>query len=293
MRRAWLYAGILGSAAILGLAAPKAVAWSGGISGFSGNPAINLGAICTDCHSGGIAPSVSFAGPTLVSPGSSTVYQFRITGGQSDHGGFDVSATGGTLLDSEMGTRLENGEVTHTAPRPASSGRVIFSFTWQAPAAPGTYTLYGAGNSVNFNGSPLGDNAAATSLQVTVEAASATPGETSDPAALQPVLVTGYDNLTGDISISYESGCNTDDNNIYYGPLNQVSTLGYTGEVCAVGTAGTAAFDPGAGSFFFLVVGNQGTAEGSYGKGVGGAERFDFPGNLCGEAQDLSNSCTP
>ncbi len=297
MRRAWWCAGILGSAAILGLVAPKATARSGGISGFSGNPATNLGSYCTDCHSGGIVPDVSLAGPSTVAAGSMNAYTLVIDGGQAIAGGFNVSVNDGTLIASDPGTHTETAggigpEVTHDAPRNAVANRVIFNFTWLAPETPGTYTIYGAGNSVNLNFSPIGDNAGTTTLQVVVGAATGTPGETSD-AALQPLVATGYDNPSGDISVSFETGCDTDDNNIYYGPLSLVSTLGYTGEVCDVGTMGTAVFNPGVGSYFFLVVGNQAPAEGSYGRGVGNAERSPFAGNACGEAQDLSASCTP
>ena len=297
MRRVGWYAGILGSAAFLGLALPPAMAYPWGISGYSGNPASNLGAYCTECHSGGIVPAVSIAGPALVTSGSMNAYQLRITGGQSIAGGLDVSADGGTLIASDPGTDTQSGggvgtEITHTKPRDAVAGRVVFNFTWQAPATPGTYTIYGAGNSVNLASGPSGDNAATTSFQVTVEGAAGMPGETSEPT-LQALLATAYDNVTGNISVSFQTGCDTDDNNIYYGPLSQVSTLGYSGEVCAVGTAGTAVFDPGAGSFFFLVVGNYALDEGSYGRASGSAERTPFLGNLCGEAQDLSASCTP
>ena len=297
MRRAWWYAGILGSAAVLGLAAPESIAWNGGISGFSGNPASNAGAYCIDCHTGGIIPDVSINGPTLVTAVSMNVYTLQIAGGQATAGGFDVSADGGTLVASDPGTHTESGggvgdEVTHDAPRAAVSGRVVFNFTWQAPATPGAYTIYGAGNSVDLNSNPSGDNAATASLQVIVEGAAGTPGETSDEA-LQPVRATDYDRASGDISVSFETGCDTDDNNIYYGPLSLVSTLGYTGEVCDVGTAGAAVFNPGAGSYFFLVVGNKVSVEGSYGRGESSTERNPFDGNSCGEAQDLSNSCTP
>lgn len=297
MRRAWWFAGILGTAAILGLIVPKSTAFSNGVIGLSGNPATNKGGFCTNCHTGGVAPFVVIAGPSPVAAGSMNVYSLQISGGQSTAGGLDVSVDGGTLIASDPGTHATTGEVgpeiTHDAPRPVNmQGRVIFSFTWQAPATPGTYTFYGAGNSVNLNGNFNGDNAATATFQVVVEGAAGTPGETSDPA-LQPLLATGYDDISGDISVSFATGCNTDDNNIYYGPLSLVSTLGFTGEVCDVGIAGTAAFNPGTGSYFFLVVGNQALVEGSYGRDDGSVERSPFVGNACGEAQDLSASCTP
>ncbi len=296
MRRAWWFAAILGTAAILGLVVPKSTARSAGIIGLSGNPATNSGNFCSNCHSGGIAPTVVIMGSSPVAAGSMNVYTMQIIGGQATAGGFNVSIDGGTLIASDPGTHAMTGEIgpeiTHDAPRAAMLGRVIFNFTWQAPTAPGTYTIYGAGNSVDLNGNFLGDSASTTTLQVVVEGAAGTPGETSDPA-LQPLLATGYDDISGDISVSFATGCNTDDNNIYYGPLSLVSTLGFTGEVCDVGIAGTAAFNPGTGSYFFLVVGNQALAEGSYGRDGGSVERSPFVGNACGEAQDLSASCTP
>ncbi len=296
MRKAWWSTGILASAVVLGLIVPEVPARENGIAGWSGNPASNGGGYCVDCHTGGIAPQVVLVGPATVPPGSMNVYTLSINGGQGIAGGFDVSADGGTLIASDAGTHTEDAgignEVVHDAPRAAVSDRVTFSFTWEAPATPGTYTIYAAGNSVDLSGTFVGDNAAATNLQVLVESAPGTPGETST-SPLQPLLATGYDDLTGDVSVSFETGCDTDDNNIYYGPLSLVSTLGYTGEVCDVGTAGTATFDPGSGSYFFLIVGNRATAEGSYGRGTGTGERNPFTGNACGETQDISNSCAP
>jgi hypothetical protein len=60
-----------------------------------------------------------------------------------------------------------------------------------------------------------------------------------------------------------------------------------------VGDSGGASFNPGPGSVFFVVVANNGSVEGSYGKDSSGIterpEASGLPG--CDYTQDLSNSC--
>jgi hypothetical protein len=263
--------------------------FSSGMTGFSGSS----GSICTACHSGGIVPTVTLSGPTTVAPNTIHTYMLRISGGQQNHGGLDVFASGGALSVIDGGTQLLGSEITHTTPRPAVAGVVTFSFNWQAPALPGTITIFGAGNSVNRDFTNSGDNAAAATLQISVQSAGGgTPGE-SAATGLQPLLVTDYDSATGDLSISFESGCGTDDNNVYYGSLDQVSTYAWSDEICSVGTTGSASINPVGDSVFFVVVGNKSGNEGSYGRDSDDIERTPFGLNTCGEAQDLSDACVP
>lgn len=167
--------------ATLGFAMPgTALAFSGGISGYSGNPATNGGATCTLCHSGGIVPSVSLSGPNSVAPGSTHTYTLTISGGQEVAGGLDVSVTGGMLTVSAAGTKLLNNEITHTASKPAANGEVTFSFDWTAPVS-GSVTMYAAGNSVDGQSGAQGDNSAATQLSIAVETMGNQP-PTADPA---------------------------------------------------------------------------------------------------------------
>ncbi len=149
---------------------------SGGITGYSGNPATNGGAICSACHGGGIAPSVTLSGPTTVLPGSSSSYVLTLSGGQQNQGGVDVSASGGTLVDTNpTGTTISNGELIHVVPFAVdNNGAISWTFDWQAPTAPGTYTLYGAAASTNGSGTG-GDEAAAATLVVTVSAVNQPP----------------------------------------------------------------------------------------------------------------------
>ncbi|HZN02790.1 MAG TPA: hypothetical protein VFD06_04315, partial [Candidatus Polarisedimenticolia bacterium] len=92
-------------------------------------------------------------------------------------------------------------------------------------------------------------------------AAAATPGEATN------LMVTGYDPVTGDIAISWTNGCGAADHHIEYGPLGSISTYGYSGQVCGLGTGGSyVSFDPGPDSYFFFIVADDGASvEGSYG----------------------------
>jgi hypothetical protein len=119
----------------------------------------------------------------------------------------------------------------------------------------------------------------------------ATPGEATQ------LLVTGYDGGTGEISISYAPACSASDHHIEFGLLQDVDSLGYSGQECGIGTSGSyGSFNPGAGSFFFLVVGNDGAGiEGSYGTdligGSSGERDEDLADPQCSFAQDLSQRC--
>jgi uncharacterized repeat protein (TIGR03803 family) len=113
----------------------------------------------------------------------------------------------------------------------------------------------------------------------------AVPGEASASR------VTGYDDGTGDVTITYDGACSANDHHVVYGPLESVSTYAYSGQTCNLGKSGTATLNPGPGSSFWLVVGNTTTLEGSYGRRTGGIERpaASLPG--CAYVQDSSATC--
>ncbi len=143
---------------------------SGGITGYSGNPAsAGGGNFCALCHNTGLTPVVAISGPTSVAPGSVTGYQFTINDSPQLIGGLDVSASSGTLLVPAGNTRIKKlgQELTHSQPAPIT-GTVSWSFDWQAPVTPGTYTLYAAGVAADSDSTAAGDNAAVDILTVTV-----------------------------------------------------------------------------------------------------------------------------
>jgi hypothetical protein len=270
------------------VAAQHAGASANGIDGFSGQGNFT----CSQCHHGGVIPTVTINGPTLVTPVSTHTYTLTISGGQQISGGLDVSADGGTLVVADPGTHLQGGEITHNTPRGVNGNlEVVFTFNWTAPLSTGSYTLYGAGNSANSNGNTNGDEGNTDTLQITVVSAASTPGETSGDS-LPPLLVTGYDSGTGNLSLSYGTACQTTSNDIYFGPLERVATYRYTGEDCDVGTSGThTTFNPGLDSYFFLIVGTQDPDEGSYGRDSFQTERPAHTGSSCGQTQFLTNRC--
>jgi hypothetical protein len=282
--------GVLAGAALFVVLFPgSAGAFSGGVSKYSGNPATG-GETCTRCHSGGAVPSVSLTGPTSVPAGASGTYTLTISGGQQAGGGLDVSASGGAFVATDPGTRIQENEVTHESPRDAdAAGVVSFTFEWRAPLGGGSYTLYGAGNSVDLNGGRSGDAAATATLAVEVTGGTPGPGEASAPA-LAPLTVPGYDPATGDMTLTYGVPCGATDHNIFYGPLDLVSGYGWTGTTCSIGATGAySGFNPGPGSWFFVVVAHDGTRESSYGRDSSGMERP--PAGFCAQQQDLATRC--
>lgn len=114
-----------------------------------------------------------------------------------------------------------------------------------------------------------------------------TPGEVRD------LVVLGVDPLTGGVSLAYRPACGASNHSIVFGPLEEVRTYGYSGRICDVGTTGTAAFDPGPSSFFFLMVGTADSGStGTYGADSGLDERPAMtadPG--CPFTQDLGFPC--
>ena len=122
--------------------------------------------------------------------------------------------------------------------------------------------------------------------------ASLPPPAPSEAAASVPMTVTAYDKAAGAITVAYGKSCYAPDHHIVYGPLTGVSGYAYSGQACALGSTGAATFNPGAGDFFWLLVGNTLTREGSYGTGVGGAQRPEAVGLAgCDYPRDLSGGC--
>lgn len=119
-------------------------------------------------------------------------------------------------------------------------------------------------------------------------ALSGAPGEASPPALAADQMKAAWLPAVQRIEVHYTPACDASSHTIYYGPLDDVSSYGYSGARCSIGTSGSAQFVPPAGSLFFLVVGTDGTREGSYGHDGDGTERPEAVGvGLCDVPQDL------
>ncbi len=144
------------------------------------------------------------------------------------------------------------------------------------------------GNGIREGSEPCdgGDIGSCSLCTVDCTCGSSTPGEAKD---LQAV-----DFVAPGLVISYDPACSAADHTLVYGPLNDVATYGYTERKCALGGGGPAGpLTLGPGSYFFLVVGNDGLGvEGSYGRDSSGAERPALAGGpSCPQTQQLSPTC--
>jgi hypothetical protein len=100
-------------------------------------------------------------------------------------------------------------------------------------------------------------------------------------------------------SVSYTPGCGALDNVVYWGTSPMPGGVAWTGSACGLGNTGLATFDPGsppAGNFiYFVIVGQNGSKEGSYGQSVNGGTTTEMPEasgvGACDKPQDLSGSC--
>ena len=130
---------------------------------------------CNQCHSGGQTPMVLLTGPTNVPPGSTHEYLLAISEiGMQRSGGLNVSASAGVLSlggGQSANTRTVIGaggmpEITHSAPKGAVSGAILFSFLWTAPSGSAQGTLTAWGNAVDRNGALSGDKASKAVLRI-------------------------------------------------------------------------------------------------------------------------------
>ncbi len=210
---------IVATVACIGLRPHSVAAMSTGIGGYSGKRVVgSMPQICNACHGGGIAPDVRFEGPMQLDVEATGAYRFVIKSNapDQDKAGFNVAV--GNSVDKKFAGAFTPGageravgsfvnqcpqantmcEITHSAPVPVDANQeVAFEFMWTAPAQPGTYILYGAGNSVNTNAlGPTGDQASATTYMVEVVAAQPTetvtdvPTVTATPTPTPPATAT-------------------------------------------------------------------------------------------------------
>ncbi len=110
---------------------------------------------CT-CHNSqpSLNVSVKIIGPDTLMVNQSAEYSVTITGGPLNSAGVDIATSAGTLSPTGSDLRRDsyNGELTHSQPKSPSGGKVTFTFSYEAPSAQQSITLYAVGNSVNGDG---------------------------------------------------------------------------------------------------------------------------------------------
>jgi len=120
------------------------------------------------------------------------------------------------------------------------------------------------------------------------------PGEASAAGTMKAVKSVGTA-----VTVTYSPACKASDHAIYRaaaGPAPIPGPIHWTDASCGLGVSGSASFDPGnppAGQFFyFVVVGQTGSSEGSYGRSSAGVERPEAAGiGACDRAQMLTMVC--
>jgi hypothetical protein len=138
---------------------------------------------CT-CHdpspSAGVVVTIN--GPAELSANQTAQYTVTIQGGPGVRAGTDIAVSAGTLKPVSSALQDIGGELTHTTPQPFVNEVATFTFNYTAPGAPGTYTIYANGNSVNFNGDNTGDQwNFAPNKTVTVKNVTAVDNSTTIP----------------------------------------------------------------------------------------------------------------
>jgi hypothetical protein len=119
------------------------------------------------------------------------------------------------------------------------------------------------------------------------------PGEASGGSNPAGQMRARYDKATGRIDVTYTPSCGSSNHTIYYGPLSSVSAYIYSGAACGRGMSGTTSFVPaGVSNAFFVIVGNTGAVEGSYGvNGLGAQRPEDTATPACDLPQNLTATC--
>ncbi|NOK22766.1 MXAN_6652 family MXYO-CTERM-anchored protein [Corallococcus carmarthensis] len=175
------------------LVAGSAFANSTGMSGRSGKQSVSCTA--SGCHGGGAStPTVTLEGPTALTAGQTGQYSLVITGGPGVKAGMNVATGGvdGASLTAGSGTKLLNGELTHSLPKAFASGSARFDFSLVAPATNGTLKVYAAGNSVNGDTAATGDAHGNATLDVVITGGKdPSPNEGNDDGGGCSVATTG------------------------------------------------------------------------------------------------------
>jgi len=118
-------------------------------------------------------------------------------------------------------------------------------------------------------------------------ATGANPKEASPSGAMTALRGTG-----ASVAVAYTPACGATQHTVYAGNLDTLRTGGLTWSqrFCSLGASGSLSFTP-SGSVYFVVAGNNGATEGSYGPTSAGERPAAGAGGACSYTQDLSGAC--
>jgi len=192
---------------------------------------------------------------------------------------------------------------------PTSGAGTVFSRTIATPTYPaslysGSLAAY-AGQSVKLrwrfasDGGVVGqgwwiDDIAITNAVLPGVCSAGAPLTPKEPSANGGMTASRASSGTA-VLVSYLPGCGTQDNAVYWGTGPIAGSVVWTNAACAVDNTGHATFDPGDpaldGFFYFVIAGQNGTKEGSYGTGTLGERPEAIGIGVCDKPQDLAGTC--
>ncbi|MCX6147053.1 MAG: hypothetical protein NTW25_07345, partial [Candidatus Kapabacteria bacterium] len=189
------------------------------------NAKASAGCAGNGCHAGSANPATtvsisSGSGFSVQALGSLNI-TVRVAHASLVAGGFDAFVSDASSGGNSKGTFSNVGsgvkikattDVTHTLPKNFTGGGCDFTFTWTAPATPGTYYLQVTGNAVNLNGNEIGDVWNTNTQAITVTAGGSvtvlTPngGENVCQGASTPITWTSSGITNVKIELSTDGG---------------------------------------------------------------------------------------
>jgi hypothetical protein len=94
------------------------------------------------------------------------------------------------------------------------------------------------------------------------------------------------------VASTYTPACGAIQHTVYAGDLDTLRAggLAWSQRFCSLGASGSLSFTP-SGNVYFVVAGNNGAIEGSYGRTSTGERPPGGSGGACSYAQDLSGTC--
>jgi hypothetical protein len=102
--------------------------------------------------------------------------------------------------------------------------------------------------------------------------------------------VVSHNSVSGETTVSFDPAPGSTDHTLYYGPLNAVSSYGYSGSVTGLGANDSSSATLPAGSLFWVVVGRNNGAEGGYSTGV--TERPPSPDAAVPQDPNRTGQCS-
>ena len=101
--------------------------------------------------------TVTIAGPDSLNPGQNSQYTLTVTNAGKIGMGLDIATRLGALGVVSNTTHLTNGEITHNNNITMTNGTATITFSYTAPAAPGTDTIWAVGLAGNSQSNTGGD----------------------------------------------------------------------------------------------------------------------------------------